>query len=83
LEQGAIEQRDIAVKQEEGKEMRADRALSHLYDDELCIVVMKDGTTHKVRWSKPNWRFFYTDRPTPTICDFDDIEEWRLASIKF
>jgi hypothetical protein len=63
--------------------MRADSALSHLYDDELCIAMMKDGTEQEVRWSKPEWRFFYIDKPAPTVCDFDDIKEWRPASIKF
>lgn len=63
--------------------MRADSALSHLYDGELCIAEMKDGTKHKVRWSKPDWCFFYADMPMPTICSFDDIKEWRLISITF
>ncbi len=61
--------------------MRADSALSHLHDGELCMAEMKDGTKREVRWSKPDWCFFYTD--TQTVCSFDDINEWRLASIRF
>lgn len=63
--------------------MRADSALSHLYDGELCIAEMKDGTKQAVRWNRQDWRFFYEDTPTPTVCSFDDIKEWRPASIEF
>lgn len=62
--------------------MRADSALSHLFDGEQCLAMLKDGTTHKVRWSRPHWRFFYLDTPVPTVCEFDDIKEWRPASIR-
>jgi hypothetical protein len=61
--------------------MRADSALSHLYDNEICIVTMKDGSTRKLRWSKTDWRFYDTDTPVPSVCEFDDIREWRPASI--
>lgn len=62
--------------------MQADSALSHLYDGELCLAVLKDGSEREVRWCKENWCFFYADIEAPTLCRFDDIEEWRLASIK-
>lgn len=61
--------------------MRADNALSHLYDGEICIAIMKDGSECKVRWDKDQWRFFVADSNLPTVCDFDDIEEWRPATI--
>jgi hypothetical protein len=61
--------------------MRADSALSHLYDNEICIVTMKDGSTRKLRWSKTDWRFYDIDTPVPSVCEFDDIREWRPASI--
>lgn len=61
--------------------MRADSALSHLYDGEHCIAEMKDGTKRKVFWSRRDWRFYYLDLPTAAACDFDDIKEWRPASI--
>jgi hypothetical protein len=63
--------------------MRPDSALSHLYDDELCVAAMKDATERQVRWSRPDWCFFYTDANPPKVCSFDDIKEWRPASIKF
>jgi len=61
--------------------MRADSALSHLYDDEACIAVMKDGSMRTVRWNRSDWRFYYTDTPNPSVCDFDDIKEWRPATM--
>lgn len=61
--------------------MRADNALSHLYDGELCIAIMKDGSERKVRWEKAQWSFLYADDNLPTVCRFEDIEEWRPASI--
>lgn len=63
--------------------MRAGSALSHLYDDELCVVTMMDGTEREVRWSRRHWCFFYTDTEVPTVCRHGDIKEWRPASIKF
>jgi hypothetical protein len=62
--------------------MRADKALSHLYDGELCLAEMKDGTTRTVRWSRQDWCFFHTDTPTPAVCRFEDIKEWRLVTIR-
>jgi hypothetical protein len=62
--------------------MRADSALSHLYHNELCIATMKDGSEKEVRWDKERWCFFYTNTATPVACSFDEIEEWRPASIK-
>ncbi|MGH8807599.1 MAG: hypothetical protein ACREX0_06955 [Noviherbaspirillum sp.] len=62
--------------------MRADSALSHLYDGELCIVSMKDGTQRDVRWSRPAWCFFFSNSDPPAVCRFEDIEEWRPASIR-
>jgi hypothetical protein len=66
-----------------GRKMRADSALSHLYHNEPCIAMMKDGSEQKVRWNKECWCFFYTNAAEPTVCTFDEIEEWRPASIKF
>lgn len=63
--------------------MRADSALSHLFDDELCVATMKDGTEREVRWNKESWCFFFTDTETPTVCRHEDIKEWRPASIRF
>lgn len=62
--------------------MRADSALSHLYEGEHCIVVTEDGE-REVRWSVEDWCFFYTNDETPMVCHFDDIKEWRLKSITF
>lgn len=62
--------------------MRADSALSHLYDDELCIAAMKDGTKREIRWNKDQWCFYFVDADRPTVCGFDDIQEWHPASIR-
>ena len=61
--------------------MRADSALSHLYDHEPCIASMKDGTQREVCWSKQAWSFFFPDTDPPEVCRFDDIQEWRPAAI--
>lgn len=62
--------------------MRADSALSHLYDGETCLADLKDGSTHEVRWSKPDWCFYYVNTPTNAVCSFDDIKDWRIAAIR-
>ena len=61
--------------------MRADSALSHLYDHERCIAVLQDGTRREVWWSKDDWVLFYPDTDPPQACRFDQIKEWRPASI--
>lgn len=62
--------------------MRADSALSHLQDGELCIARTRHGE-EEVQWNKRDWRFYYARRPAPQICEFDEIEEWRPASIRY
>ena len=62
--------------------MRADSALSHLNDGELCIVVMKNEKRCEVRWSVTDWCFYFTGADRPTACRFEDIKEWMPASIK-
>jgi hypothetical protein len=61
--------------------MRMESALSRLKDGELCIVTTKDGE-QEARWSVAGRCFFYLNRGTPIICDSDEIEEWRPASIQ-
>jgi hypothetical protein len=63
--------------------MREDSALSHLCHGELCIVTLKDGSEKEVRWNTEYWRFVDMSGPEPIVCSFDEIEEWRPASIKF
>jgi hypothetical protein len=63
--------------------MRSDSALSHLYDDELCVATLQDGGEREVRWSRRDWRFYYIDAGQPAALPFDDIKEWRPASIPF
>jgi hypothetical protein len=63
--------------------MRADSALSHLSDGELCIALMKDGKKHRVRWSVAEWRFYGTESEPPAVYRFEDIKEWMLATIKY
>lgn len=61
--------------------MRADSALSHLYDGELCIAFLQDGTQRAVRWNRMDWCFH--DADTNAVCPHDDIRDWRPASIRF
>ena len=62
--------------------MQANHALSHLYDGEACVLVMQEGGLRRARWNAAEWRFFYTDTPQPEASSFDDIKEWRPASIR-
>lgn len=61
--------------------MRADSALSHLYNRERCIAVLQDGSKREVWWSRDDWTFFYHDTDPPAPCSFELIKEWRPASI--
>lgn len=61
--------------------MRTDSALSRLKDGELCIVTTKDDE-REMRWSVPNWCFYYMRAGTPIVCPFEEIEEWRPTAIK-
>lgn len=61
--------------------MRADSALSHLYNRERCIAVLQDGSKREVWWSRDDWAFFYPDTDPPKPCRFEQIKEWRPASI--
>ena len=63
--------------------MRADSALSHLRDGELCIVVTKAGERHEVQWNLSDWSFYFTHADRPTVCRFEDIREWMPATIRF
>lgn len=63
--------------------MRADSALSHLRNEETCIVILNNGERHEVRWSVPDWRFYFTHADRPSACSFDDIREWMPATIRF
>lgn len=63
--------------------MRADSALSHLRDGELCIVVLKNGERHEVQWRVAEWRFVFPQTQPPADCRFEDIQEWMPASIRF
>lgn len=62
--------------------MREDSALSHLYDGEVCILTTDDGE-REARWSISDWCFFYTGTAVPEQCRFENILEWRPASIRF
>lgn len=62
--------------------MRADSALSHLYDHEPCVAVMQDGSQRDVWWSREDWTFFFLHTEPPQPCSFDAIKEWRPASIR-
>ena len=61
--------------------MRDDYALSHLKDGEICRVATKHGE-HEVRWNRNEWRFYYADTPESTVVNFDEIEEWQIATVK-
>jgi hypothetical protein len=76
-----IPPRPIARRDDE-ENMRADSALSHLYDDELCVATLADGDQREVRWSRRDWCFLQVGADGPTELPFEDIKEWRPASIR-
>jgi hypothetical protein len=61
--------------------MKANYALSHLKDGEICRAATKFGE-YDLLWNKAEWRFYFADMPAPTVCEFDDIEEWQIATVK-
>lgn len=63
--------------------MRADSALSHLYEDEPCVATLTDGSQREVRWHRGDWCFRYEGADGPQVLAFEDIKEWRPASIRF
>ncbi|HEY8607800.1 MAG TPA: hypothetical protein VIM12_11865 [Noviherbaspirillum sp.] len=63
--------------------MRADSALSHLYEDEECVVTLMDGSQRTARWNRRDWCFLHAGPDGLVALDFDEIKEWRPASIRF
>ena len=66
-----------------GTAMRPDNALSHGRDNELCIVIMQDRSEREVRWNQAHGCFLHIHHAEAAVCSFDEIEEWRPASVKF
>lgn len=64
------------------KNMNFQDAFIHLKDGELCIVTTNDGE-QEAKWSATNKCFYYLGAAASTVCHFEDIEEWRPASILF
>lgn len=62
--------------------MRADSALSHLYDNEACVATLHDGSQRDVSWNRRDWCFMYPSPDGPAALSFDEIKEWRPASIR-
>lgn len=62
--------------------MESKNALDLLKDGELCIVTTKSGD-HEVKWSIQNRCFFYLERGTPIVCNANEIDEWRPASVPY
>lgn len=61
--------------------MRADNALSHLHDGELCIATTRDGK-RKVRWNKAERRFYTADTVVPSPFPDEEIQDWHPESIR-
>jgi hypothetical protein len=57
-------------------------ALQQLQDDELCVITTNVGE-REVFWNALDQYFYYMDEDLQVVCNFEDIEEWRPASIKF
>lgn len=60
-----------------------DSALSKLQHDELCTVLLRDGTQRGAKWSAKNYMFYFADGKGPGSVWPDDLEEWWPASVKF
>jgi hypothetical protein len=74
--------RPARTNTDDEENMRADSALSHLHDDELCVAILVDGDQREVRWSRHDWCFLQESADGPTVLPFEDIKEWRPASIR-
>jgi hypothetical protein len=57
-------------------------ALHELQEDELCVITTKAGE-REVLWNTTAWCFYYWHAGMPVVCPFEEIEEWRPASVKF
>lgn len=55
-------------------------ALDLLQHDELCVVILKDGTQREATWSKNNRCFYGHGSGEPGPIDHDKIEEWVPAA---
>lgn len=56
-------------------------ALDLLQHNELCVVLLKDGSQLEATWSKNN-HCFYRLEGEPAPIDHDKIEEW-ISATKF
>jgi hypothetical protein len=54
-------------------------ALDLLQHDELCLIILKDGTQREATWSKNN-KCFYAQGGEPGPIDHEKIEEWIPAA---
>lgn len=57
-------------------------ALNRLRDGEICLVVLKNGSTREAFWSIAVQRFFFTSEPLGAV-SLDDIDEWWPAGTGF
>lgn len=62
---------------------KEESALSLLRNDELCIVVLHDGTQRECAWTPADQSFTFVDGKGPGFVLASDVYEWWPASVKF
>ena len=58
-------------------------ALSRLQPDEICTIVMCDGTKRDGAWSPRDNGFHFCDGKGEGFTAHKDVYEWWPASVKF
>ncbi|OGB26492.1 MAG: hypothetical protein A3I66_21425 [Burkholderiales bacterium RIFCSPLOWO2_02_FULL_57_36] len=61
--------------------IRTETALSRLHADEICEIVLPDGTTRHASWDPLNRSFHFCDGLGVGVASHDDVKEWMPASV--
>jgi hypothetical protein len=58
-------------------------ALSRLQPEEICTIVLHDGTKRDAAWSPNDHRFAFCDGLGEGSVSHDEVYEWWPASVRF
>jgi hypothetical protein len=63
--------------------MMSDSALDLLQRDEICVVVLHDGTKREATWSPHNRGFYLRPPGEVRFVPHAEVFEWWPAAVKF
>ena len=63
--------------------IKTETAISRLQADEICEIVLKDGTTRHASWNPLNRAFHFCDGVESGYVSHDDVKEWMPGSVPF